>query len=135
MATFIQTTDCETGIPTIGQNAQIRNAQYGIDALLSGYIIQSVSVQKQRVYDETYSQRNALVSELDTDEQWSATMEVIGGDGDEDATLPGLTVGDTQFSWNGKLWKVRSCTYQGSYNDKKRYSLELFRAKCFPAQS
>lgn len=69
MATFITTSDLSgtTTTPT-DAGTLIRNAQYGIDSVLSGYIIQNVSVQKTRVYDETYSQKNALVSELDTDE-------------------------------------------------------------------
>lgn len=101
MATFIQTSDLSgtTTTPT-DAGSIIRNAQYGIDATLSGYIIQNVSVQKSRIYDETYSQKNALVSELDTDEQWSASMTVIGGDGNEDATIPGITVGQTDLEWN-----------------------------------
>ena len=134
MATFIETNDL--GGTTTPTNAGdfIRDAQYGIDATISGYIIQNVQVQKTRVYDETYSQKNSLVSELDTDEQWTASMTVIGGDGNEDATIPGVTVGMTDFVWNGKKWKVRDCTYNGVYNDKKSYSLTLFRSTNFPAQ-
>lgn len=135
MATFIQTNDVEntTTVPT-DAGSLIRDAQYGIDATLSGYIIQNVSVQKARVYDETYDQKNSLVSELDTDEQWTATMTVIGGDGNEDATIPGITVGQTDLQWNGSKWKVRDVTYNGTYNDKKSYSVTLFRSTNFPAQ-
>ncbi len=62
-------------------------------------------------------------------------MTVIGGDGNEDATIPGIEVGDTNFTWNGQKWKVRDVTYNGVYNDKKSYTVSLFRAKNFPAQS
>lgn len=135
MATFIQTNDLSgTTVPT-NAGTLIRDAQYGIDATLSGYIIQNVSVQKARVYDETYDQKNSLVSELDTDEQWTATMTVIGGNGDEDATIPGIEVGQTDLQWNNKKWKVRDVTYNGTYNDKKSYSVTLFRSTNFPAQS
>ena len=132
--TFIQTDSFTATTPT-DAGTLIRDAQWGIDATLSGYIIQNVSVSKTRVYDETYDQKNSLVSELDTDEQWTASMTVIGGDGNEDATIPGITVGDTAFEFNGKKWKVRSCTYNGAYNDKKSWSLELFRSTNFPAQA
>ena len=135
MATFIQTNDLSgTTVPS-NAGTLIRDSQYGIDATLSGYIIQNVSVAKSRVYDETYDQKNSLVSELDTDEQWTATMTVIGGNGDEDATIPGIEVGQTDLEWNGHKWKVRDCTYSGTYNDKKSYSLTLFRSTNFPAQS
>lgn len=55
MATFIQTNDV-ANTTTLPSNAGtlIRDSQWGIDATLSGYIIQNVSVQKSRVYDETY---------------------------------------------------------------------------------
>lgn len=134
MEKFIQT-DSFTATTPPDAGTLIRDAQWGIDATLSGYIIQNVSVSKTRVYDETYDQKNSLVSELDTDEQWTASMTVIGGDGNEDATIPGITVGDTAFQFNGHMWKVRSCTYNGAYNDKKSWSLELFRSTNFPAQA
>lgn len=133
MATFIQT-DSVAGTTTgTDAGSLIRDAQYGIDAVLEGYIIQNVSVSKSRVYDETYDQKNALVSELDTDEQWTMSMTVIGGNGDEDATLENIEVGDTSFSWNNKTWKVRSVTYNGTYNDKKSYTIEAFRSANFPS--
>ena len=136
MATFIQTNDVAdtTQIPT-GAGTLIRDPQWGIDATLSGYIIQNVQVSKSRVYDETYDQKNSLVSELDTDEQWTATMTVIGGDGNEDATIPGVEVGMTDFEWNNHKWKVRDVTYNGAYNDKKSYNITLFRSTNFPSQS
>lgn len=134
MATFIQTNELTGGLKPTDAGSIIRDAQYGIDATISGYIIQNVSVNKVRVYDTTYDQKNSEVSELDLDEQWTATMTVIGGNGDEDATIPGLSVGMTDFQWNNKKWKVRNCTYNGTYNDKKSYSIELFRSTNFPAQ-
>lgn len=133
MSTFIQTNDLTGSVKPNTAGTLIRDEQFGIDATLSGYIIQNVTISKTRVYDETYDQKNSLVSELDTDEQWTVSMTVIGGDGNEDATIPGITVGDTAFEFNGKKWKVRSCTYNGTYNDKKSYSLELFRSSNFPA--
>lgn len=137
MATFIQTNDVANTaqVPSSPEaGTLIRDAQWGIDATLSGYIIQNVQVAKTRVYDETYDQKNSLVSELDTDEQWTATMTVIGGDGNEDATIPGIEVGMTDFEWNNHKWKVRDVTYNGAYNDKKSYNITIFRSTNFPAQ-
>lgn len=62
-------------------------------------------------------------------------MEVIGGDGNETGDLPNLSVGMLNFPWAGKLWKLDSCQYQGTYNDKKRYSLAFHRTRLFPPQS
>ena len=124
------------GNPTPGNAGSIiRDAQWGIDAVLSGYIIQSIQTNHQRVYDVTYDQKGAEVSELDYDEQWTMQMEVIGGDGNEDGDLTGYDVGDINITWNGHNWKCRSVQYRGTYNDKKRYTLELFRCANFPSAS
>ena len=132
-AQFIETNELSGGVLPTGAGDIIRKEQYGIDAVLSGYIIQNVSISKSRTSDDTYDQKNALVSQLDVDERWDMSMTVIGGS-DEDATLDGLEVGDITFTWNGKKWKVNSCTYNGTYNDKKSYSITAFRTTNFPAQ-
>jgi hypothetical protein len=70
MAYFIETDEVKgTTIPSTAGSI-IRKEQYGIDAILSGYIIQNVSISKSRVTDDTYDQKNALVSQLDVDERW-----------------------------------------------------------------
>ena len=134
MAEFIQTNELSGTLLPTGAGDIIRKEQYGIDAVLSGYIIQNVSISKSRTTDDTYDQKNSLVSQLDVDERWDMSMTVIGGS-DEDATLAGLEVGDITFTWNGKKWKVNSCTYNGTYNDKKSYSITAFRTTNFPKQS
>ena len=133
MATFIETNELSGVVLPTGAGDIIRKEQYGIDAVLSGYIIQNVSISKSRTSDDTYDQKNSLVSQLDTDERYDLNMTVIGGS-DEDASLDGLVVGDTTFQWNGKKWKITSCTYNGVYNDKKSYSITAFRTTNFPAQ-
>lgn len=134
MATFIETNELTGGVLPSTAGTLIRKEQYGIDAILEGYIIQNVSISKSRTSDDTYDQKNALVSQLDVDERWDGSMTVIGGS-DEDATLDNIDVGDTAFTWNGKKWKITNVSYQGTYNDKKSYSVSFFRTTNFPAQS
>lgn len=131
MASFIQTDDFTTLTPA-GAGSIIQDAQYGIDATLTGFIIQNVSITTSRIYDQTFSQKNMLVSELDTDEQQEMQMTVIGGDGAESGALDGIVPGDTAFTWDGKTWKVRSVTYNGAYNQKKSYTITAVRNKAFP---
>lgn len=134
MAQFIETNELSGGVlPTLAGEI-IRKEQYGIDAVLSGYIIQNVSISKSRTSDDTYDQKNSLVSQLDVDERYDLNMTVIGGS-DEDASLDGLVVGDISFQWNGKRWKITGCQYNGVYNDKKSYSLTAFRTTNFPKQA
>ena len=132
MANFIQTPELSKTLKPTTAGEIIRADQYGIDATLDNYIIQNVSISKSRVTDDTYDQKNALVSQLDVDERWDGQMTVIGGDGDENADLAGLEVGDMTFSWNDQLWKITGVSYNGVYNDKKSYTVTFFRTTNFP---
>lgn len=133
----------------INASRLIRTNQWGIDAVLPGFIIQNVTITGSRIYDTTQDQKGAVVSELDYDEEQTMSMEVIGGPGAEDidqlyelsATNPdssvtvietGIIPGNMAFQWNGKYWKIRTVTYNGSYNDKKRYTIEAVRYRNFP---
>ena len=134
MAQFIETNELSGGVlPTLAGDI-IRKEQYGIDAVLSGYIIQNVSISKSRTSDDTYDQKNALVSQLDTDCRWDMQMSIIGGS-NEDCELENLEVGDISFQWNGKKWKILGIQYQGSYDQKKAYTITAFRTTNFPKQS
>lgn len=133
MATFIETNELSGGLLPTGAGEIIRKEQYGIDAVLSGYIIQNVSISKSRTSDDTYDQKNSLVSQLDTDCRWDMQMSIIGGS-NEDCELENLEVGDIAFDWNGKKWKLTGITFNGVYNDKKQYQITAFRTTNFPAQ-
>ena len=133
-AQFIETNELSGGVlPTLAGDI-IRKEQYGIDAILSGYIIQNVSISKSRTTDDTYDQKNSLVSQLDVDCRWDMQMSIVGGS-NEDCELENLEVGDISFQWNGKKWKILGIQYQGVYNDKKQYTITAFRTQNFPKQS
>ena len=134
MAEFIQTDELSSTLIPTGAGDIIRKENYGIDAVLSGYIIQNVSISKSRTTDETFDQKNALVSQLDCDQRWDMQMQIIGGS-NEDCELENLEVGDISFQWNGKRWKILGIQYQGSYDSKKAYTLTAFRTTNFPKQS
>lgn len=110
----------------------IRDAQWGIDNTLAGFIIQSEDYTNDLVTDTTQDQKGAVVSQLDYDHHYTCTLTVIGS-----GTPP--TQGSIDFSWkdkeNGtaKNWKVQSVTFNGSYNDKKKYTINLERWDNFPA--
>ena len=136
MATFIQSEPSMNGTtkPT-DAGTLIRGSQWGIDATLSGFIIQDVQIAEERITDTTQDQKGAVVSQLDYDQHWTGSMTVIGGDGSEDGSVGSIVAGDTTFEWAGKKWKVTNVTYSGTYNDKKKYSVSFERWKNFPAQS
>ena len=135
MSTFIQTDSFTATTPT-DAGTLIRDSQWGIDATLSGYIIQDVTINTSRMTDPTQDQKGAVVSELDYDCRWDMTMTVIGGDGTEDPdTLPGIATGDTTFTWNGAKWKVQGVQYTGNFQSKKVYQITAYRYKNFQAQA
>ena len=137
MASFNQTNEVANGALTPTSAAGITKEGWGIDAALNGFIIQSANVTCSRITDPTQDQKGAVISELDYDQQWNLTLDVIGNPGSgsvadfEDADI-GISVGDTSFSWNGHTWKVDSVTYQGSFQDKKRLQITAHRYKNFP---
>ena len=138
MATLIESSpSLPAGHATHPSNAGnlIRTNQWGIDNLLSGFIIQDVQITSERITDTTQDQKGAVVSQLDYDEHFTMTMTVIGGDGSEDGTVGGITLGDTTFTWAGKNWKVNGLQYTGNYADKKRYQITAERWAQFPTNS
>lgn len=136
MATFIQSEPSVNGVtkPT-DAGSLIRTNQWGIDATLSGFIIQDVSIAEERITDTTLDQKGATVSQLDYDKHWTGSMTVIGGDGSEDGSVGDIVAGDTAFEWAGHKWKVTNVTYQGNYADKKKYSVSFERWTNWPPQS
>ena len=140
MATFIKSDPSNGTSGTLPDTAgtMIRTAQWGVDNTLSGWIIQSESITREAITDTTQDQKGAVVSQLDYDEHFTLTLNMIGGtggtgDGTEDTKLP--EVGDTDFTYAGKIWKVTNVTYNGSYQDKKSYTLTAERWHNWPAQS
>lgn len=133
MATFIQSEPSVNGTthPT-NAGSLIRGSQWGIDAILSGFIIQDVSINEERVTDTTQDQKGAVVSQLDYDQHWTMSMNVIGGDGSENGSVGSISAGDIDFTWAGHKWKVTGVQYQGNYADKKKYTISAERWTNFP---
>lgn len=136
MATFIQSEPSVNGTTKPADaGALIRTSQWGIDATLSGFIIQDVQITEERVTDTTQDQKGAVVSQLDYDQHWTMEMTVIGGDGSEDGSVGSVQAGDTAFTWAGHKWKITNVQYTGNYADKKRYRISAERWTNFPTQS
>lgn len=133
MATFIQSEPSVNGTthPT-DAGSLIRSSQWGIDAILSGFIIQDVSINEERITDTTQDQKGAVVSQLDYDQHWTMSMNVIGGDGSENGSVGSISAGDIDFTWAGHNWKVTGVQYQGNYADKKKYTINAERWTNFP---
>ena len=139
-ATFRETAEARVAGNTIPATAGsvINKEQYGIDFLFPGYIVQSATITQSVNEDITQDQKNSIVSRLDLDHIYDATVEVIGGsteDGTLSASGGNIEVGDIAYNFAGHNWKVTGVTYNGSFQDKKRYTVQLQRSTNFPAQS
>lgn len=120
--------------------SKVSDASWGIDGVLSGFIIQSEDFNEDRSTDQTQDQKGRVVYDLDYDRHYTCTLQIIGN-----GTLP--EVGLTSFQWyptpatskdatGSKVnWKVQSIAYNGSYNDKKKYTVNLERWQNYPANS
>ena len=118
--------------------SRISEASWGIDSDLTGFIIQSEDYTEDRVTDQTQDQKGRVIYDLDYDRHFTCTLQVIGN-----GALTGtLSVGSTSFNWRQSPslsapvnWKVQSVTYNGSYNDKKKYTINLERWAHYPSNS
>lgn len=109
----------------------VQGGQWGVDAELSGFIIQSEDVTKELVTDQTQDQKGRVVSEMDYDAHQTCTLGVIGS-----GTPPaeGSVVSFKPDSYSAAVnWKVRSVQFAGAYNDKKKYTISLERWQNFPS--
>lgn len=138
--TFRETSEARVAGNTIPATAGsvINKENYGIDFLFPGYIVQSATITQSVNEDITQDQKNSIVSRLDLDHIYDATVEVIGGsteDGTLSASGGNIEVGDIAYSFAGHNWKVTGVTYNGSFQDKKRYTVTLQRSTNFPPES
>lgn len=125
------------GIQPTGAGTVItdQSSEWGIDSAFNTYIIQSEDLNSELVTDQTPDQKNRVVSELDYDKHWTVSLQVIGAGaydkkpGDVISYRPAI---GTEFP-TAVNWKIRSITYNGSYNDKKKYTIELERWSNFPS--
>lgn len=136
---FIKSEPSTNGTTLPGTAGQmIRGPQWGITNTLSGFIVQSEDITKEAITDTTQDQKGAVVSQLDYDYHYTCTLNVIGGTGgggdkSEDEGLP--EVGDIDFEYAGHKWKINGVTYNGSYQDKQKFTITMERWTNFPAQS
>ena len=139
-ATFRETAEARVAGNTIPATAGsvINKEQYGIDFLFPGFIVQSATITQSVNEDITQDQKNSIVSRLDLDHIYDATVEVIGGsteDGTLSASGGNIEVGDIAYNFAGHNWKVTGITYTGSFQDKKRYQISLQRSTNYPPES
>ena len=110
---------------------------WGIDNVLSNCIIQSESITSEDITDDTQDQKGAMVARLTYDRHWTLNLTFLTDQADlSTGEITAITApGDAQFTYGNAKWFVNSVTYNGSYNQKKSYTLNAERWQNYPAQS
>ena len=110
---------------------------WGINNVLSNCIIQSESITSEDITDDTQDQKGAMVARLTYDRHWTLNLTFLTDQADlSSGEVTAITSsGDTQFQYANAKWFVNSITYNGSYNQKKSYTLNAERWQNYPAQS
>ena len=125
-------------IPSMGGTTEPANAgalmsgsTWGIDNEIANCIIQSESITSEDIVDDTQDQKGAMVSRLTYDKHWTLNLTLLT------STPSALTQiqGTYDFTYGGHKWFVNSVTYNGSYNQKKSYTINAERYQNYPAQS
>lgn len=118
-------------------------SEWGIQSSFGDSIIQSEDIACELVTDQTQDQMGRVVSELDYDKHWTATIQVIGAADLADTYAPGGILAYEPSNYgtapaipsDNKNWKIRSVTVNGAYNDKKKYTFVLEKWTNFPAKT
>lgn len=109
-------------------------AQWGIDGQISGatnLIIQSEDIVTEPIVDRTQDQKGRTVSQLNYDGHTTVQLQVIG-------TIPTTLSAGGVMSYRAlssdsySLYVVDSITYNGSFEDKKKYTINAERWTNFP---
>lgn len=117
------------------ENITTASNEWGIDNTKSGFIVQSETFDKEPVTDTTQGQKGCVVAQLDYDIHYTLVLNVIGA-----GTIPQEGAVDFEYyPWKDSKdalvkWRVSKVTYQGSYNDKKKYTINCERWANWPIQ-
>ena len=133
-----------TAKPSVGNGTLPTNAAsipsgstWGINNVLSNCIIQSESITSEDITDDTQDQKGAMISRLTYDRHWTLNLTILTDQADlSSGEITAITgSGDTQFEYASAKWFVNSVTYNGSYNQKKSYTINAERWQNYPSQS
>lgn len=103
-------------------------AAYGVDNLLTGFIVLSEDISEQDVVHQIFDQKGALVAEYPYDKRYDLTLTVQGA-GD----LP--AIGSTTFTYATLKWKVDNISKPAVYNDTVKYTIKAYRTTNFPLET
>ena len=128
--------------PSVGDATHPTNAgsipsgtSWGIDNLLTGCIVQSESITEEDITDDTQDQKGAMVSRLTYDKHYTLNLTILTSqiEGNWQLSASIADSGKVDFSYAGSNWFVNSITYNGSYNQKKSYTINAERWLHYPA--
>lgn len=115
----------------------ITGSPRGITNTLDGFVVESESFDKKPIQEEFDDQNGARADErvYDTEETLDLTVYGKTSSADIEDVLDDIAnSGGKSISYAGKNWKVDSCKEAGTYNGKRRWTIQAHKRDNFPPQ-
>lgn len=123
-----------TTVPTT-----IKGSPRGISHTLSGFVVESENFDTKPIQEECDDQNGARADEIvyDTEETLDLTVYGASAAADISTVVVAMPTGYTgkKIVYAGKTWKVDSCKEAGTYNGKRRWTIQAHKRDNFPPQA
>lgn len=108
--------------------ATIPVVSYGVDNLLTGFIVLNEEITETDIVHQISDQKGAISAEYPYDKRYDLTLTVQGS-----GSLPAC--GAVAFSYASAVWKVEKISKPAVYNDTVKYTITAYRYTNFPSQT
>lgn len=115
----------------------ITGSPRGITNTLSGFVVESEGFDTKPIQEDFDDQIGARADErvYDTEETLDLTVYGKTASADIDDVLADIAgSGGKSITYAGKKWKVNSCKEAGTYNGKRRWTIQAHKRDNFPPQ-
>lgn len=114
----------------------ISGSPRGISHTLSGFVIESESINETPVQEDFDDQTGARADEQVYDTRYDLRLTVYGASSSASissvVTSGSGTNAGKRISYSGHTWAVDSCEEAGTYNARRRWNISAHRCKNFP---
>ena len=118
--------------------ATIKGSPRGIQNTLSGFVVESENFDERPIQEDNDDQNGARADEVVYDTEETLELTVYGATSAADITAVVVAMGNgytgKKIVYAGKTWKVDSCKEAGTYNGKRRWTIQAHKRDNFPPQ-
>ena len=117
----------------------ISGSPRGIAHTLTGFVVESESFDERPIQEDFDDQNGARADERVYDTEETLELTVYGASSTASITSVladiGGNSGGKKIVYAGKTWKVDSCKEAGTYNGRRRWTIQAHKRTNFPAQA